>query len=192
MAIACLRLFTFPPWPLFPERRVPCFLRRMALATVFDAPLLNLRRLDCFMAGMSYLLPLRAQTFPRGCVVRWKFRERISSRFDLRQNLLAIELDHPPLIGLARRLQSKMTLQVHDELVRQKKQGEKRRTGAHRGTSRTKIRARFATASRGWRGVKQVLIQRRSTSRSAASLSIRRSRTPAILLALQIRRRTNQ
>ena len=40
MAIACLRLFTFPPLPPFPERSVPLFLRRTALATVLLAPLL--------------------------------------------------------------------------------------------------------------------------------------------------------
>src|SRR5690242_2801566 len=33
MAMACLRLFTFPPFPRFPERNVPRLRRRMALAT---------------------------------------------------------------------------------------------------------------------------------------------------------------
>jgi hypothetical protein len=37
MAIACLRLFTFPPDPL---SRVPFFRRRMADSTLFDADLL--------------------------------------------------------------------------------------------------------------------------------------------------------
>lgn len=55
MAIACLRLFTLPPLPPFPERRVPLFLRRIALATVFPAALLYLRRLDFFFVGMCFL-----------------------------------------------------------------------------------------------------------------------------------------
>src|SRR2546423_15301042 len=33
MAIACLRLFTFPPLPPRPERSVPFFRRRIALST---------------------------------------------------------------------------------------------------------------------------------------------------------------
>src|SRR5262249_2020836 len=37
IAMACLRLFTFPPLPPFPERRVPLFLRRMALSTLLPA-----------------------------------------------------------------------------------------------------------------------------------------------------------
>lgn len=36
MAIACLRLFTRPPLPAFPERSVPCFFRRIALFTDFS------------------------------------------------------------------------------------------------------------------------------------------------------------
>src|SRR5882762_7951687 len=39
IAIACLRLVTLPPLPALPERRVPFFLRRMALATVLPAAL---------------------------------------------------------------------------------------------------------------------------------------------------------
>jgi hypothetical protein len=46
MAIACLRLFTLPPLPRLPDRSVPRFLRRMALATVLLAPLLYRRPLD--------------------------------------------------------------------------------------------------------------------------------------------------
>jgi hypothetical protein len=37
MAIACFLLFTTPPFPPFPDRRVPCFLRRIALLTVLLA-----------------------------------------------------------------------------------------------------------------------------------------------------------
>jgi hypothetical protein len=33
MAIACSRLVTGPPFPPFPERKVPCFLRSRALLT---------------------------------------------------------------------------------------------------------------------------------------------------------------
>jgi hypothetical protein len=33
MAIACFLLLTRPPLPPFPDRNVPCFLRRSALAT---------------------------------------------------------------------------------------------------------------------------------------------------------------
>jgi hypothetical protein len=39
MAIACFRLFTAPPFPPFPDRKVPRFLRRMALSTVLLADL---------------------------------------------------------------------------------------------------------------------------------------------------------
>lgn len=62
MAMACLRLFTLPPLPPGPERRVPCFLRRIALATVLLAPLLYLRPDDLFrpddffVRGMPILL----------------------------------------------------------------------------------------------------------------------------------------
>lgn len=52
IAIACFLLFTLPPLPLRPERRVPCFFRRIALATLFPAPLLYLRPRDFFLAGI--------------------------------------------------------------------------------------------------------------------------------------------
>lgn len=35
IAIACLRLLTVPPFPARPDFRVPCFLRRIALRTLF-------------------------------------------------------------------------------------------------------------------------------------------------------------
>lgn len=35
MAMACLRLVTRPPLPPGPDRRVPCFSRRIALRTLF-------------------------------------------------------------------------------------------------------------------------------------------------------------
>lgn len=37
MAIACFLLFTTPPLPPFPDRKVPCFLRCIALLTVLLA-----------------------------------------------------------------------------------------------------------------------------------------------------------
>jgi hypothetical protein len=49
MAMACLRLFTRPP---LPERSVPLFLLRIALATVLLAPLLYLRREPDLLAAM--------------------------------------------------------------------------------------------------------------------------------------------
>jgi hypothetical protein len=49
MAMACLRLVTFPPFPALPDRRVPCFFCRMALATVFPADFPYLGLLDFFV-----------------------------------------------------------------------------------------------------------------------------------------------
>src|SRR5258708_6972623 len=46
IAIACLRLFTEPPLPPFPERRVPFFFRRTALSTDLPAALPYLRLPD--------------------------------------------------------------------------------------------------------------------------------------------------
>lgn len=54
--MACLRLFTIPPLPPLPERRVPRFLRRMALATVWLAPRLYLRPLD-FLRALALRFP---------------------------------------------------------------------------------------------------------------------------------------
>src|SRR3954468_15001284 len=45
MAIACLRLFTFPPCPALPRRSVPRLRRPMALLTLLLAPLLYFRPL---------------------------------------------------------------------------------------------------------------------------------------------------
>jgi len=61
MAMACLRLFTRPPLPALPERRVPRFLLRMALATVLPAPLLYLRRDADFLAAIIVLLVIRVR-----------------------------------------------------------------------------------------------------------------------------------
>src|SRR5437879_3208114 len=58
MAIACFRLVTCPPLPPLPERSVPCFFLRIALATVLLAPLLYFRprdfRPDVFLAAISF------------------------------------------------------------------------------------------------------------------------------------------
>jgi len=58
IAIACLRLLTGPPFPPFPERRVPFFSRRMARSTDLAAAfpylrLPDLRELLFFLVGMS-------------------------------------------------------------------------------------------------------------------------------------------
>ena len=46
IAIACLRLFTLPPWPLLPRFSVPCLRRRIALSTLLLAPRLYFLPLD--------------------------------------------------------------------------------------------------------------------------------------------------
>jgi hypothetical protein len=55
IAIACLRLFTAPPLPPFPERRVPFFSRRTALSTALPAALPYLRPLD-FLREPAFFL----------------------------------------------------------------------------------------------------------------------------------------
>ena len=50
--MACVRLFTRPPSRPLPERSVPRFLLRIALATVLLAPLLYLRRERDLLAAM--------------------------------------------------------------------------------------------------------------------------------------------
>src|SRR5205807_10176094 len=73
MAMACFRLVTFPPLPPLPERSVPCFFRRIALATVLPAPLLYLRPLDFFFASIRYSCPPRNQT-PSSLVTEHRYR----------------------------------------------------------------------------------------------------------------------
>src|SRR5688572_13897694 len=57
MAIACRRLFTLPPRPPLPLRKVPRLRRRIALSTVLLAALPYFRRLDLrverFFAAME-------------------------------------------------------------------------------------------------------------------------------------------
>jgi hypothetical protein len=48
IAMACLRLFTVPPFPPGPLFSVPFFFRRIALSTRFDAAFPYLRPLDRF------------------------------------------------------------------------------------------------------------------------------------------------
>ena len=58
-AIACLRLFTVPPFPPLPDFNVPRFLRRMALSTRLLAACPYLRpdfREPFFLAGIEILL----------------------------------------------------------------------------------------------------------------------------------------
>lgn len=66
MAMACLRLFTFPPLPPFPERRVPLFLRRIALSTLLLAAFPYFRP-DFFLAGM-FPPQFRQRAEWKGCV----------------------------------------------------------------------------------------------------------------------------
>jgi hypothetical protein len=83
MAIACLRLFTLPPFPPpLPDLSVPRFLRRRALATVLPAALPYRRPLD-FLRPLDLrleleLLPCAMSVFSRYLeakvplqVVRW-------------------------------------------------------------------------------------------------------------------------
>src|ERR1700757_1127364 len=65
--MACLRLFTRPPLPPLPERRVPLFLLRMALATVLLAPLLYLRRDADFLAAIVSSCPLELGSARKVC-----------------------------------------------------------------------------------------------------------------------------
>jgi hypothetical protein len=74
-----LRLVTFPPLPPLPERKVPRFSRRIALATALLAPWLYLRRLDFFFAGMTFSCPL--ENLFRKEVVPAHFPPRISSKY---------------------------------------------------------------------------------------------------------------
>jgi hypothetical protein len=68
IAIACFRLVTLPPLPPLPERSVPRFSRRMALATDLPAasPYLRslelLRELELFFGAISVLLALQRVT----------------------------------------------------------------------------------------------------------------------------------
>ena len=48
IAIACLRLFTVPPFPPRPLLSVPIFFRRIALPTLFDAAFPYLRAPERF------------------------------------------------------------------------------------------------------------------------------------------------
>jgi len=52
MAMACLRLLTFPPLPPLPDLSVPFFFLRIALATVLPAALPYLRLPDVFLAAI--------------------------------------------------------------------------------------------------------------------------------------------
>ena len=55
MAMACLRLLTFPPRPPFPDRSVPRFFRCIALSTRLPAALPYLRPLDFFFLDFFFI-----------------------------------------------------------------------------------------------------------------------------------------
>jgi hypothetical protein len=61
MAIACLRLFTLPPLPPFPDLSVPFFRRRMADSTRLLAAFPYLRLLDDFFRAAILNPPRRKQ-----------------------------------------------------------------------------------------------------------------------------------
>ena len=68
IAIACLRLVTFPPLPPLPERRVPFFSRCIALFTLLPAALPYLRPPDFFLVAIVLLLRVRGKIHAAGCV----------------------------------------------------------------------------------------------------------------------------
>jgi len=59
MAIACLRLFTLPPFPPFPDLSVPFFRRRIADSTRLLAAFPYLRLLDDFFRAAILNPPRR-------------------------------------------------------------------------------------------------------------------------------------
>ena len=69
IAIACLRLFTAPPLPPFPERRVPFFSRRTALSTDLPAALPYLRLLD-FLRDPAFFRVAISSSRKQVCVER--------------------------------------------------------------------------------------------------------------------------
>lgn len=58
MAIACLRLFTVPPFPPRPDLRVPLFSRCIALFTLLPAAFPYLRPLEDFRFAIISLLQI--------------------------------------------------------------------------------------------------------------------------------------
>src|SRR5713226_8713060 len=85
MAMACFRLFTWPPFPLRPERSVPLFRRRMALLTLLLAafpyrairPSKHLVSAQCLQASDSKLLMIVTQRW----TLIWRFRTRHAAAF---------------------------------------------------------------------------------------------------------------
>jgi len=81
IAIACFRLFTFPPWPDLPRRSVPFLRRCIALFTRFDAAFPYFRELcffrECFLrVAMSLSLSGR---FARPCLQARRRKHRAMS-----------------------------------------------------------------------------------------------------------------
>lgn len=58
MAMACLRLFTRPPFPPGPLLSVPLFRRRIALSTRFEAAFPYLRPLDFFARLFRFVVAI--------------------------------------------------------------------------------------------------------------------------------------
>lgn len=78
--MACLRLVTLPPLPLLPERRVPCFSRRIALSTDLLAASPYFLPPDFFFAAIRAsrcLKKLRNLAVPSMLQARDKFGEKL-------------------------------------------------------------------------------------------------------------------
>ena len=97
MAIACLRLFTLPPLPPWPDLSVPRFLRRMALATVLPAALPSRRPLDFLRpldlrlelellpcAMCVFLPPFRGKSSFAGCALGGLIRSLVKANRSVR------------------------------------------------------------------------------------------------------------
>src|SRR5258708_32572022 len=101
IAIACLRLFTAPPLPPFPERRVPFFSRRTALSTLLPAALPYLRLLD-FLREPVFFRAAMSSSQKHVCGERSVTRNAKlrcgNNAFRCRGNLLKAAKDHPRVI----------------------------------------------------------------------------------------------
>jgi len=69
IAIACLRLFTVPPFPPGPLLSVPFLRRRIALSTRFDAAVPYLRPLDRFELLFRFAVAIGSPGLRLAC--RW-------------------------------------------------------------------------------------------------------------------------
>src|ERR1700735_1316956 len=125
MAMACLRLFTVPPFPPRPDFRVPFFSRCMALFTLLLAACPYLRPPDFrepfFFAAMKFLLlQFRHEIATQGCRESGAEPEGRSTHFlDSRNERQRISPT-----------QSSETLAPRDEIFRMKQPREFLRTAA--------------------------------------------------------------